>query len=172
MIYNKIYSPLATAYWTNIKGTQSGTVRNLEEIDWEAIANTVKEIPRMERALITKHTPSMCGFGKFMQGWKLRESAVYPRCGVHEDAEHVWLCYGCGVDDLWNQSLAHLESWIGKIDIDPDIQARILCGLHQWQDPNSLTERTQQLVGQEMIKCRRLLEGWLHISWREEQQQY
>jgi len=43
-------------------------------VDWEAVQKALKEVPRLRKIFIIKHTMGMCGVGKFMKLWKKRET--------------------------------------------------------------------------------------------------
>ncbi len=61
-----------------------------------------------------------------MKRWKLRHDDSCPRCGLPEDAEHVWSCHGEGADDVWENAIHDLEEWLNSKQTDPDIQHTIL----------------------------------------------
>ncbi len=87
--------------------------------------------------------------GKFMKRWKLRKTSDCPRCGEHEDAQHVWTSQGPGVQDIWERALENLDSWFNIMQTDPDIQHCILTYLRTWKDGSQL-ETTYNLVTEEL----------------------
>jgi len=91
-IYSAVHRPESEAYW----GRKEGSTENIPLVDWPNIGYAMKKVPRARRFFITKHISGMCGVGKFMKRWREWEDDLCPRCGVQEDAPHVWLCKGLG----------------------------------------------------------------------------
>ena len=148
----------------------------MEQVHWEAIGIAMKETKRSRRVFLSKHTCGMCGVGKFMKRWKKSQDSSCPRCSDHEDAPHVWICKGTGVNDLWEKSLISLEGWFNTMHTDPNIQHSILEHLRGWRNGTSINIPTvtleEILDNQSQIGWRRFFEGWLIRGWRITQQAY
>jgi hypothetical protein len=149
----------------------------IESINWAAIGDAMKEVPRKRRIFISKHICGMCGVGKFMHRWKQCNDSSCPRCGEHEDARHVWTCHGKGADDIWTQSLSELECWMSQVQTDPDVQHAILSHLQSWRENNGEPLPTNFLLdeavsSQERLGWQRFFEGWIAVEWSSAQQAY
>jgi hypothetical protein len=130
----------------------------------------MKESKRNTRVFASKHVSGMCGVGKFMARWTLRDNNLCPRCRQLEDAPHVWVCKGCDSDTIWRQSLEKLEQWMNTVDTNPDIQHAILYYLQRWRDYMHETYEPTFHISiliqeQESIGWRRFFEGWIHHGW-------
>ncbi len=108
-IYDIIQSQEAMEYWTQKDGI---TEDALKAVQWDLIEVAMKEAKRSKRVFISKHISGMCGVGKFMQRWKLRQEDSCPRCGLSADAAHVWICHRAGADDIWEKAITNLEHWL------------------------------------------------------------
>jgi hypothetical protein len=119
----------------------------------------------------------MCGVGKFMKRWKLRQDDLCPRCGQPEDSVHVWICHGEGADNLWEKSITNLEGWLNSRDSDPDLQHLVTSYLRSWRDDTASNSSTTFLFehivhSQAGIGWRSFFEGWLAKEWTRAQQAY
>jgi hypothetical protein len=138
-IHDVVHSQEAMEYWTQKDGITEDV---LKEVQWDLIEVAMKEAKGSRRVFISKHVSGMCGVGKFMQRWKLRQGDSCPRCGMSEDAAHVWICHGERADDIWEKALKNLEQWLQSKQTDPDIQHILisyLCGWRLDQIPNEET---------------------------------
>jgi hypothetical protein len=173
-IYDLVHASSAKEYW---RQKDNLTSEAIESVNWESIDKAMKETKRSRIAFVSKHTCGMRGVGKFMKCWKLRKTSDYPRCGEHEDAQHVWKCQGPGVQDIWEKSLEKLDNWFNIMQTDPDIQHCILTYLRSWKD-GSQPETTYYVVTEELLKhqveigWRQIFEGWLSREWTNAQQAY
>jgi hypothetical protein len=55
-----------------------------------------------------------------------------------EDASHIWICQGPGVENIWNASLHSLDQWMESVDTDPNISAAMLLFLRSWRSDSYL----------------------------------
>jgi hypothetical protein len=169
-----VHSPLALEYW---KKKDNMTDSVLGNINWDAIGAAMKETKRSARVLIAKHVSGMCGVGKFMKRWKLRQDDICPRCEETEDAAHVWTCQGEGANEIWNKSLEDLEQWMNINYTNPDLQHLLLTQLSGWRD-NSQTSASYPFIFNELLQHQsdigwnRFFEGWLSHEWLGLQQAY
>ncbi len=85
-IYDLVHASSAKEYW---RQKDNLTSEAIESVNWESIDKAMTETKRSRRVFVSKHTCGMCGVGKFMKRWKLRKTSDCPRCGEHEDAQHV-----------------------------------------------------------------------------------
>jgi hypothetical protein len=146
-------------------------------VDWDAIGRSMKGVSRGRHEIVTKHTAGMCGVGKFMLRWKQWETDQCPRCGLHEDAAHVWKCKDQGAQDVWFKSLASLELSLRKWDTDPTILHVIMTYLKGWQsDEQALYQPPRFLEEVLREQCKigwhRFFEGWLSTLWEVAQQRF
>ena len=106
-----------------------------EQVHWDAVATAMAAEGRSRRQWVVKHSSGFCGTGKMMQRWKLQESAKCPRCeeGV-EDARHVWVCKGDGVENVWNEAIKKLRQWMLRQKTLPNLVAVICDRLSSWRN--------------------------------------
>ncbi len=104
----------------------------IKQIDWQLIGKSMRSIPRARQIFIMKHTSGMCGVGKFMKRWREWDQDSCPRCGMPEDAPHVWRCKGGGTAELWNKAVEDLTNTLRQLETDPTLQHIITLYLHSW----------------------------------------
>jgi len=146
-------------------------------VDWKTIGTAMTSIPCSRRVFLTKHVSGMCGVGKFMKRWKEWEEDLCPRCGLPEDAPHVWQCKGSGTEAVWDKALQDLEHLLRRLDTDPTIAHILLSYLKGWRSGVGIQyvapRAFQELVlAQESIGWGRLFEGWLVQQWVVYQQRF
>jgi hypothetical protein len=112
-----------------------------------------------------------------MKRWEEWDTDLCPRCGMAEDAAHVWQCKGPGTEGIWNVALADLEALLVKLDTDPTLKFLILSYLRGWRSGEGIVcdaPRRFQLLLQEqqLVGWARFFEGWVVKSWGILQQQY
>jgi hypothetical protein len=112
-----------------------------------------------------------------MLRWKEWTSAQCPRCGMLEDASHVWKCQGKDANIVWEQALGSLQEWLASVQTDPDITSALCNGLQTWRlgqafqvPPNHHLYCATLQQGD--IGWGNLLEGWIAIEWETMQQEF
>ncbi len=135
-------------------------------VNWGAIGEALKGMPRAQQHFITKKTVGICGVGKWMKRWGKWEDDKCPRCGRPEPAEHVTLCRGQGADNTWSTAIDNLKCWIEKNQTDPFITEAIITGLSTWRDGDiqqrpRMTDVSSAFDIQSDIGWNLLLEGWI-----------
>ncbi len=93
-LYDLVHSEEEKDYW---KQKDKITSTDINSVNWDLIEVAMKESARSRRVFVSKHVCGMCGVGKIMKRWKQRSDDSCPRCGMREDAAHVWQCQGEGV---------------------------------------------------------------------------
>jgi hypothetical protein len=171
--YDLVHVKEARLYWEsrNIPPT------TFDSVHWEAVGQALQNSPRSKRIFITKHTVGMCGVGKFMHRWKERNNPNCPRCGLFEDAPHVWVCKGEDSNAVWDSFLHSLSQWLEEAQTDPDLTSTVLDYLNSWRDGNGTSvahsAAIQDLLDhQSKLGDHRLLEGWAVQDWAILQQEY
>jgi hypothetical protein len=108
--------------------------------------------------------------------WKERDTDACPRCGLPEDAPHVWVCSGEGATDVWSQSISTPEEWMISVDTDPNVEETIIWNLNRWRDPNNTGHLPividDIIEQQDGIGWRHFFEGKISLAWEETQQKY
>ncbi len=173
-LYNAIQEKNSLIYW-NSKCAAGAAATG--EVDWTLLGRSMKSLPRSRRVFVTKHTAGMCGVGKFMKRWKEWEEDSCPRCGLPEDAQHVWRCKGTGTEEVWNKALLELEHLLHRLDTDPTMSHIILTYLRGWWSGIGIEYEAprafQALIqAQAVVGWGRFFEGWLVKAWAERQQRY
>jgi hypothetical protein len=105
---------------------------SLQVVDWVSIGRAMAKIPRTRRGFITKHVAGMCGMGKFMKRWREWDTDNCPRCGLPEDAPHVWTCKGDGTGDIWIKAIQELKKLLRTLDTDPTLLHILITYLKGW----------------------------------------
>jgi len=105
---------------------------SLQVVDWVSIGRAMAKIPRTRRGFITKHVAGMCGMGKFMKRWREWDTENCPRCGLPEDAPHVWTCKGDGTGDIWIKAIQELKKLLRTLDTDPTLLHILITYLKGW----------------------------------------
>jgi hypothetical protein len=172
-IYEITHSAQAREYWQRKRDLPEVI---FDDIHWTALHQARKSAPLQTTTFITKHSVGMCGVGKFMVRWGKRESPECPRCGLMEDAQHVWRCNGKGADLVWETALSSLHIWLDQQGTDPDISSLLISLLESWRSneppspaPFGLSHLLERQLG---IGCHYLLKGWLSWEWEFTQQAY
>jgi len=112
-----------------------------------------------------------------MLRWKEWTSAQCPRCGLLEDAAHVWICKGRGANVVWDKAILRLKEWLISVRTDPAITNAITLGLQTWRQQgryeNHFDGKVYCAVAQQGdIGWGNLVEGWIAIEWETIQQDY
>ncbi len=186
--WQRIYKDIPTLLYEIVHAEQAKqyslskdciSTEDFEQVNWEAIDKAMKESQRMRRVFVSKQSSGMCGVGKFMVGWRERESPDCPRCGkFFEDAPHVWVCSGLDADKVWDTSLTRLEEWMSSVQTGPDAQTTILHYLKGWKYNNTqsidLPTKIQDLaLSQSKQGWSLFFEGyWIPQHWQDMQQNY
>jgi hypothetical protein len=169
-----VHSPAAKSYWIN-RGKLTDS--SAPHTNWRAINHAMASAPKRYNRFISKHASGMCGVGKFLVRWKESDTDACPRCGLREDATHVWICRAPEATSTWHQSLATLRQWMNSVQTDPDITASIIEYLEAWRNDtrptnNYLPHILHSLQAQDEIGWQQMLEGFQHLSWEEIQARY
>ena len=122
-IYEIIHGPPLDAYWLSRKRF---LLASLPFYDWEALEDATRPLPLTRRLWLTKHLSGWCSVGRMAQRWKLRSSAVCPRCPVVENARHVWGCKDPRAISRFDQSVDHLQVQLGRQFTSP-VVCNIIC---------------------------------------------
>ncbi len=112
-----------------------------------------------------------------MQRWRFRSAANCPRCQHPlEDKPHIIRCPAEAAVTIWHSFLKNLRSWLRKQRTSPVLTDTILQCLKSWYQeenlqPSSVTSR-YLFDDFHAIGADRLIEGWLPLVWRLEQEHY
>jgi len=173
-IYSAVHNQNGLQYWLTKPDVSQEVV---EAVDWKAVGRSMKSVPRGRRVFVTKHTAGMCGVGKFMRQWKQWEKDQCPRCGMPEDAAHVWTCKDAGAQEVWSKSLASVELSLRKWNMDPTVLHVIITYLKSWHTGETVSYQPPcyleaVLKEQCTIGWHRFYVGWLSPQWEIIQQNY
>jgi hypothetical protein len=109
---------------------------------------------------------------------KARSTAQCPRCDDDETPDHVMRCRGSDASVIWDRALRKLKCWLQENATHPEMSNAIIEYLAGWRNDvpvgtRILQKRIQQaFAGQSTLRWHNLLEGFIHISWRQTQQKY
>ena len=177
MISDHIEGKELLEYWESKERFGTGSA---EVIHWEAVGKAMSAVGRTRRQWVVKHASGFCATGKMLQRWKQQESAKCPRCEVSvEDARHVWLCKGEGVQTRWEQSIRKLRVWMTMQKTQPNLADVICDRLPAWRLDTEPTVKVLPFLGlcdtvklQDDVGWQAFLEGTPVKQWAEVQQCY
>jgi len=147
------------------------------KIDWPSYQQAMSEIPLHRRCWVSKFVSGHFSHEKNMQRWRFRSAANCPRCQHPlEDKLHTIRCPANAAVVKWHMSLKNLKSWLREQRTSPILADTILQCLHSWyQEENSQmpSHHSRHLFDDYCaIGSDRLIEGWIPLAWRLEQEQY
>jgi hypothetical protein len=149
-----------------------------EQVDWEAIGGAMQQIPLSRRIWISKQVTGFCATGNTMFRRKARSTAQCPRCTEDETPAHVLRCRGSDASTIWDRAITKLKNWLQDNLTHPEMSNAIINYLAGWRDDAPVGTRISQewirraFSGQSLLGWRNCLEGILHVSWRQTQQEY
>ncbi len=93
-----------------------------------------------------------------------------------EDKPHIIRCPAPIAVAKWQSFLTNLKSWLRKQQTSLTLSEAIVASLQAWymETPTAVTSPhvTQLEEDQKTIRRDRLIEGWIPVSWRLEQEQF
>lgn len=115
----------------------------------------MKAFPQEKRNWIVKHVAGICGVNQTMMYWKQKTSPDCKRCGLFEDAMHVWKCRDQKADAYWVSAMHDLhQDWLRAQDTDPLIITKMIEGLNAWRHNSprpSINSNDNLLIKQELL---------------------
>jgi len=157
-------------YWAQRK---QYTPFQLRAVDWSAIGRAMRGTKPSRRRWASKQMSGHFAHGKNMARWKQRSTAECPRCRISpEDKAHIFQCQQEDAATQWNEALDSLQKWMKDEKSDPILTEELIKGLMAWRSgltaPGSTTASQQQgILGWDVV-----LDGWLSIEWRAQQETY
>jgi hypothetical protein len=70
--------------------------------------------------------------------WKEQPTPVCPRCGLTENARHVWLCQEPVVFFVWDLLMSSFSAWLELVHTATAIAYWIIRRLKEWQSSEPL----------------------------------
>ena len=172
-----VSGPVALAHWQQEVGRFGQGSR--EDVDWLAVNDGMKMLPRHRQRWITQQAAGWGGVGKWMLRCGEWPHSKCPRCNEPlEDTEHVLLCKGAGADGAMRNLLEDLRHWLCRKHTQLDTADALVAGLHSWHSGGSATsedwspELQEVLHRQESLGWRAMLEGLPAKGWADLQQQH
>jgi hypothetical protein len=174
-LYGLIMDPITQMYWVR---HNRFPLEAKSTIDWQACADGFPALKPSRRRWITKHASSNCGVGTTLVKWKFQDDDKCPRCNASEDTTHVLRCQAEGANEVWNESMDKLTTYLSEAYTHPDLLSALVDNLNRWRrgltschdfcDP----EVQQTTQSQALIGWKNLLEGLLSKQWRQVQQRH
>jgi len=135
----------------------------------------MSEAPAHKRRWLSKQITGHFAHGKNMVRRGQRSLANCPRCNATvEDKQHVIKCPAPAARQQWTTSMAKLKAWLRAQGTSPEIRDTLLRNLEAWASPSQPEPNTTQTpleAAQSKIGWDRLLDGWLSVYWRTQQEQ-
>ena len=188
VLYDVIMTPKVKDYWTSAHKQGHNPHRiipprfprdALDVIDWKACERAMKQLRLPRRRWTTKHASENCGVGLTLFYWKKQDDAQCPRCGVDEDTMHVLQCQACGANDVWEENLAKLNTYLEEAGTHPEIHEAISQRLQElhYKQPRLHVPVMSQLIqqaiqDQDLIGWKPFLEGVVAEKWIQAQAQF
>jgi len=112
-----------------------------------------------------------------MQRWRFRSASNCPRCQHPlEDKPHIIRCPAEAAVNIWQSFLKNLRSWLCEQRTSPVLTDTILQCLLSWyqeENPQETSGASRYLFDDfHAIGADRLIEGWVPLTWRLEQENY
>ena len=172
-LYGLIMDPVTQMWWVR---HNRFPLEAKDSIDWEACSEGVPALKPSRRRWITKHASANCGVGTTLVEWKYQDDPKCPRCNAVEDTTHVFRCQAEGANDVWNESMDKLTTYLVESLTHHELQASLVDNLNRWRrgllpcedffdDEVTLSTQSQSQIG-----WKNLLEGLLSKQWRQLQQ--
>ncbi len=164
----------ASKYWQH---RRSLTPAIWAKIDWPSYQRAMLEIPLHRRRWVSKFVSGHFAHGKNMQRWRFRSASNCPRCQHPlEDKPHIIRCPAEAAVNIWQSFLKNLRSWLREQRTSPTLTDTILQCLISWyqeENPQETSATSRYLFDDfHAIGADRLIEGWLPLAWRLEQENY
>jgi hypothetical protein len=141
-------------------------------MDWAVCAAVLKRLPMGRRRWVSKHTSVFCSVGTKMLKWGEQPTSACPRCGLPENARHVWLCQEPAVFFVWYLLMSSFRSWLESIHTANDVNFWIIRRLTERHssEPFSVIRTDmpgllQSIEAQDNIGWLAFFEGCIAIEW-------
>jgi len=170
MLRQHINGQAALAYWEN---QQKLTPPVLWQVDWPSFRRALHEVPNSKRRWVSKQVSNHFAHGKNMVKWKQRSTAECPQCSMAmEDKIHIICCPHTEAALLWTSALSSLKKWLKETDTDPTIIQALTTGLQLWYQGAAPQTGSPALIQQSLLGWDGIMDGWLGIEWRLQQEAY
>jgi hypothetical protein len=132
-------------------------------IDWEVCEAALRRLPLGRRRWVSKHTSGFCGVGKKLVQWREQPTPACPRCGLIEDARHIWQCQEPAVYFVWALLVSALSDWMISVNTANDVAFWIIRRLTEWRSAEPRSPIHMDLPGlQQAIEAQDRI-GWLAV---------
>ena len=157
-------------YWIQRKQL---TTPQLRTVDWPALGQAMRSSKLSRRRWASKQMSGQFAHGKNMVRWKQRSTAACPRCGTSpEDKVHILQCPQEEATAQWNEALESLQQWMTSEKSDPILTAELIQGLKTWRSGSTAPGSTLATQQQSILGWDVVLDGWLAVEWRAQQESY
>jgi len=160
----------ALCYWSKRKNWDDNTLNN---VDWMSVGRAMREVPQAKRRWASKQMSGHFAHGSNMVRWKQCSLAECPRCNAStEDKHHITQCPATLVTTLWEEALTELKQWWKVEQTAPHLAQALVAGLQAWR--HNAHDSTKEVVSQKQARIgwNGLLDGWLSLDWRSQQEAY
>ena len=100
------------------------TIPAFDEVDWQSVEVMMKNEPQQFNLWISKHVSGFCGTNKMLYKRKQSSSPYCPVCkhpNIEESTRHQALCRDTYRQQIWIDSVSHLDKWLAKVDTHPTL---------------------------------------------------
>jgi len=144
----------------------------LQTVDWSSLGRAMRSAKAPRRRWASKQMSGHFAHGKNMVRWQKRNSSACPRCGSPENKEHIIRCNHTEATSTWNTTILALQKWMQEEQFDPMLITDLIAGLQQWRSGSQPTSTSVSTQSQNLLGWDALLDGWLSVEWRLQQEAY
>lgn len=146
-------------------------------IDWEPLAQAMRNATVTRRRFVSKSFSENCATGEKMLLWGYRDTAKCARCGFEiEDFPHVVDCQHVSSKSRWSKSLRGFEVWMEENNTLPRLRKSLIQQLRRWHSGETLVGippiLEQAFLEQEQIGWYNFLFGYVSTEWQRLQQEH
>lgn len=123
------------------------------DVEWEATAAVMKELPIKRRHWITKTCANEAPTAVTLARRREWKSSLCPRCGkTDEDSFHILVCEDPKATNAWDTAMTELNQWMTDQQTEQSIQDLILQGVQSLRTGEIPTIRKVNLVTPCMVQ--------------------
>jgi hypothetical protein len=136
---------------------------NRKEVDSDATAALMKQLPLHRRQYVTKVVSKNCRVGTTLQAWSFQETAECPRCNhKQENTLHVQRCNGHEAEKVFLQSVSMVDNYPTETQTRPDLHEVIMYCIQLWRNKLSIKLDNFQTDLHKVIRKQHKI-GWLNL---------
>ena len=169
LIYELCHSTSIRQYWARAKRLPPEVIST---IDWEVCSAGLRQLDLPKRMWLAKFNTNTAPTGDILMRRGQQTHTRCPRCGDHEDRQHVLRCPDADAVALWHYRIQLLRQWCETQHTNPTLTNQLILALTTWRNSGNGTNSPGAIHGQWQIGWDNFLLGFLSNQWQREQQTY